>query len=264
VKKVVLSLLALGFVGKFATAQNRSTSPDEVARAFFKAETDGRWLDAARLLDLSLFEVYLRDYTKQSGPERAFSLTPEMLQNADPDMPRAVAEYQVKRAREGFKKYDPIPNEFARVASRDSLAALSTEEAAARWLEAKDPRWKTEIALKEATVRCKTPMPTFVDQPPEPEILTPATAQLGSSQGAADTLRFLLFRSPQRWDPDVSTETINSTRMILSPSVLTLVRRGGEWRIIPSQDLGPGGIGTVFVHIECPIRSEKNNTPEKK
>jgi hypothetical protein len=254
--KILLALIPLACAPYLASAQNDTASPDEVARQFFKAEQDGRWLDAARLLDLSLFEPLLRAYTTRPAPEQGFGLTPELLQKTDPQMPRAVAEYEVKKARDSYSNFDPVKFEFARVSSRDSLAALPVDEAAARWLEAKDPRWRVSVARKDAVAagRCAAPvLATPSPQSPPIEILTASVPQAGSSGPATDTVRYVLFRRSEVWGPGVSKDQLDILRVRSTPNVLTLVRRPAGWRIVPAAEFGGLGSGTAFVHVDCAI-----------
>jgi hypothetical protein len=116
--------------------------PADVARDFFAAERDGRWLDAAHLLDLKSFEPQREQSitnARRARPE--FHLTVEQLLRHNPTMPRAVAEYQVKQSETMMRDFNPLLYEYADVPNADSLAHLPVDVAAARWLEAKDPRW---------------------------------------------------------------------------------------------------------------------------
>jgi hypothetical protein len=66
------------------------------------------------------------------------------MMRSDPKMPRSVAEYNAARinAMRDTVKFSYLSHEYAGVTNVDSLAKLSPAEAAARWLQAKDPQWQ--------------------------------------------------------------------------------------------------------------------------
>jgi hypothetical protein len=192
-------------------------------------------------------------------------LTPEQLQKTDPQMPRDVAEYEVKKARDSYMDFDPVKFEFARVPSRDSLASLSVDEAAARWLEAKDRRWRVSVARNDAVAagRCPAPIPTVPEpQPPPTEIVASSIAALGAS-GAGDTVRYVLFRNPEFWGAGMTKEQLDYLRFQSTPSVLTLIRHPVGWRILPAMSLGALGSGTAFVHVDCAIGAGRIESPDR-
>jgi hypothetical protein len=131
---VLAALSAAGAIQLGAQA-----SPTEVAAAFFKAVTEERWRDAARELDLAAFDRFRRERiaAERLSPRRQWVVTADDLLRRDPDMPRAVAEYQAKKIEESAREtVSWTERDFANVSGIDSLAALSAEEAAARWLQA--------------------------------------------------------------------------------------------------------------------------------
>lgn len=124
----------------------QTTARDSVtaaASAFLGALADAPWRDAATYLDLAPFEAYRRELVRSMhAPRTVPTLTVERVMTGDPDMPRAVAECQLQRMQRAMSENEDFRlREFADVPSVDSLAARSTEEAAVRWLQAKDPRW---------------------------------------------------------------------------------------------------------------------------
>jgi hypothetical protein len=254
-------MVAVGISSVVAQAQ--AASPEEVARQFFKAEDEDRWLDAARLLDLKRFEILRRMTLKGARTIRApWRLTPEQMMEMDPEMPRAVAEYQASRANKVRSDFNPLEFQFARVPSADSLEALSVEEAAARWLEAQGPKWQEERDRKEAAKR------PLVKCPANPDSLTLALAQYKPPKavvlGAAtvgDSVGYVIVGSsfgsqPRRQEFEVG----------MSPGVMTLVRVNGAWRIVPTGGMlnstGYGG-GTTF-SIGCEMETQAKDSSKKK
>jgi hypothetical protein len=262
-RAIVYAAALVTVLGNAGLAQSNAASPEEVARQFFKAEDEGRWLDAARFLDLTRFESVRQQAVKSARAIRDRPpATAESLMQWQPDMPRAAAEYQVTLMNKSMADYDFLGSEFARVASADSLAALPIDVAAARWLEAKDPRWRSEVAdkraLKGPRAKCG---PSVVDSAAlsaamsgaahyeAPKALILGTATAGDSAAyvvVAESFAASSMRGIARSD---------EAGVGLSPRVLQLSRIDGKWKIIPTMDIvgstgNPGGGMTVSIICE--------------
>ena len=248
-------------------AQGSASTPEQVARDFFKAEQEDRWIDAARLLDLTRFEpirssVVASIRSMASRPK----LTAEQLMKLDPAMPRAAAEYQARSMDEGFHNHDFLSRAFARVSSADSLAVLPVDEAAARWLEAQGWRWKYEMALKETKRRPHPDCPGLPDS-----VLRRMSAQfrpllspiLGATE-ASDSVRYVIVGFPEAVfsGPRKAQEEAYPS---LSPRALVLRRVDASWRIVATPDMphsdGAGGMSTFA--IGCGIEPLKSEVPKK-
>lgn len=243
-----------------ARSVSGQANPEDVVRAFFKAEDEGRWIDAARLLDLQRFER-IRANTLKVGDYRApfIRRTPEDLMKFDPDMPRAAAEYQIKKMNEDMRDYDFLSHQYARTSTLESLRTLPIEEVAARWLEAKGPDWAAELSARE---RKRHPDPNCPEIPDsiaaklKSEWRRPLATVLGATAGS-DSLRYVVV-GMQRWRPDSAGEAAGrdgeSGMSGMSPNVLTVRRVGGAWRIVPLEDMPDfmGFSGNVaFVSAAC-------------
>ena len=246
-----------------------NASPTDVARDFFAAERDGRWLDAARLLDLKLFEPRrARSVVNARHAQPPFHLTVERLLRDDPSMPRAVAEYQVKQSEAVFRDFNPLSDEYADVPTADSLAALPVDVAAARWLEAQDPRWRMKAQPRSYSQSCMQMSDSGMKRvktldgaaaasmytPPPREVVAVALAGL-TAPGSGDSLSYVLFR--ERYDSSgiPRSERFARREMQLSPRVLTLIRTSSGWRVVPLIDY-MGGAG-IFVSVDCAFDSAK-------
>ena len=129
------------------------SQPAAVVDSFFRAEEQERWTDAARLMDLHAVGA-MRDQEVSNvrmARLRVHHVTPEELMRFDPKMPRVVAKSQAAKSNEQVGRFDWIRHEYADVPSADSLASLSTVDAAARWLEARDTRYMMRRALGDTT-----------------------------------------------------------------------------------------------------------------
>jgi hypothetical protein len=266
-----------------AAAQSSSNaSPADVARDFFAAERDGRWLAAAHLLDLKSFEPQRAQSVanaRRARPE--FHLTVEQLLRHNPTMPRAVAEYQVQQSEIMMRDFNPLSYEYADVPTADSLAHLPVDVAAARWLEAKDPRWlfrksdKNGLpaeceqssgpqlkALADSQVKALNAMAMSVFRPPPQQIVAVASAGTMSS-GSTDSVSYVLFRDryEARHDSTASAGT-PGPEIRTSPSALTLIKTSGGWRVYPALDFGL--IHGSSFSFDCAIAIDSVKPPAKK
>jgi len=247
----VAALMLVGLLGvQSAAAQSE---PEDVVRSFFKAEDDGRWRDAARMLDLRGFERIRQNMLNYSLRSSLAPRTAEDLMRLQPDMPRNVAEYQARKTNEAMRAYDPLEREFARVPTADSLRALSPEEAAARWLEAQGPGWKTRLALRESarspTDGCPD-LPDSVRAKIMMESEYPTARVLGSTTGSP---RYVIVGMD--WKGKAG---LDGSSDVAGPGlqVLTLRNVGGSWKIIPTEEmpvsrgLGPTAVFQVSCHLD--------------
>jgi hypothetical protein len=240
-----------------------SGTPAAVVDSFFRATEQQRWRDAARLMDLEAFGE-LRDQAVRfrRRPQKVHRLTPDELMKHDPKMPREVAEYEVARSNEAMARYDGVSQEYANVPSVDSLAALPVEEAAARWLQARDPRYQMLRSLDEVRSRCNLPdslVARALLQAPSTTAQVIGTVLEDSvayvlyvdkpvRQGGADSARAHRRRSAPR------------ASWAMPPPVLTLRRLGSHWRIAPGEPFG-GWSGYMTVSDCSAAESGKSSPP---
>jgi hypothetical protein len=236
------------------------SDPEDVVRAFFKAEDEGRWLDAARMLDLDAFERIRRDAVKRYRSPTTFPVqTAEQIRRWDPAMPLAAAEYQAKQMNDLRNRFNPLEEDFARVSSVDSLIALPTDEAAARWLEATGPEWEEALALK------RYPQRPAVDCPGLPDSLkkkmlregfnAAATTILGTTAGTA-AVRHVVVAEGFGVAPKAIAAPDDGD-LPMSPRAITVRNVAGSWKIVPRRDMPqPSGMrGSISVAVSCVIDS---------
>lgn len=219
-----LMVLTLGLQAQ-ASAQGPPPplDPAGTVRAFWEAILKRRWAEAVQYLELTDLEQYRRE---QAAEFRAYSgpapLTVEDLLKADPQMPRAVAEYEVRRRASWALETPAVPfPDFAGIESVDHLERLPIEDVAQRWLQASDPILTLERYLR--TNGC--PRPPSLDS----MLRTRRTLVYGGLAPIGDTA-FVLFTDP--WFPGSSGGYSGR-----SPQVARLVRSGAGWRISPRGDL---------------------------
>lgn len=207
------------------------------ADMFFRAVADERWRDAAAMIDTQVvrrFALRRAAFTATSAPSR--ELTVEDFMRDDPNKPRAVAEYELKRYRERTAVLDdPVSYEFARVSSATELTQLSALDASARYLEAQDDR-----ARRRETLRRKGC--------PVDSATLGGVYRLRRILGAvadSDTSAYVLHNE---FDDTVSGPDLLYTP---GPQVMQLRKRRGTWLIMPRSDLlrRPN---TAWTDVSCP------------
>lgn len=200
------------------------TTAAEAATGFLNAWNARRWTEAARLLDLDQFETFRRDFAARAarGGDDAPRMTVEDLRRYDPSMPREVAEYQVRMMEEQRRRFaDPTPWEFARVNSAAALAALSSAEAAARWIESRDPEWQVRMQFQQAGC----PVPSDLGN-----IAAPRRTLVGVLEPTGG-VTYAVFREAQ--GNDAPTWAGGDL------SVMELRLKAGRWLVAPRADLLP-------------------------
>ena len=227
----ILTLLGLAIMPAMMVAQTPDAAAARaVSAAFFKAIAASDWKAAAGFLDLAAL-----DRERQSAAEGARRqqtmppMTVERLMRMDPEMPRAAAEYQVKRMNRSRQSRNYLQSDFG-VADPDSLLALPMDVVAARWLEAHDERAVYREALR-ASGSCPV---TAADTLPAPEVRILGTV-------VDDSMAYTLFR--QTGGSMLSAPGPG----LFPPKVLQLRQDHGTWWVVPSPDMG----GAMGMAINC-------------
>jgi hypothetical protein len=248
-----------------AQSATSAGEPAAVVDSFFRATEQEHWRDAARLMDLEAFGE-LRDQAVRfmRRPQKVHRLTADELMKHDPKMPRVVAEYEVARSNEAMARYNGVSQDYANVPSVDSLAALPVDEAAARWLQAKDPRYRMRQSLEELRSRCDLPdsvVALVLSQAP-----STTTQVLGTV--LEDSTAYVLYaeKPVQRAGSDSVHARGRQRRptpraaWVMPPPVLTLRRLGSHWRIAPGEPFG-GWSGYMTVTDCSATGSGKSSSP---
>lgn len=207
--------------------------PDAVMRRFLAAVDEGRWHDAARLVDPGLLlderESLVASYR---APVRHFNPEPEFFMRMDSTMPRAVAEWMAARQRRNLADADDeiLAHQFARVRDTTELKSLSSLELVARHLEAQDERYHFFRAMQR-NPQCAGKLM----DPPAP----PGQRELIGTVVRADTV-WAIHRRAQ----DVSP--------FHAPIVTRLALVGGEWKLLPERPIlsaYPFGVASISCDV---------------
>jgi len=232
VATVVLSLaLALGLSSesRAQTARRAAANADSArltADLFFRAVADEKWEAAAALLDTTTLRRMIAQQLRQRPDFTRREMTVDDFMRGDSTKPREVAEYELKRFREQMSRFDAgerFSREYYGVRSAEQLRSLTTVQAGARYLKAKDQRVQVRELLKQSGCADSTfTMPFSVHR-----ILATALAN--------DSVAYVLHD-----DGNAATSRSGYSEF---PSVMALRFRGGRWVIEPTPAfMGPGGV----------------------
>ena len=194
--------------------------PDSVLRAFFDATLEQRWLEAAQFVDQTRIDMARWEVIRSARQPARVRSVEDYLRD-DPRMPRQVAEYFVKSAGQSMRKMgNHIPYQFADVEDTVALQQLSQLEAAARYVQAKDPRYHLRLSYRTAPgCQGKSLSDADVNElAPRFELLTTAVR--------GDTA-WVMFRDTSRTG-------------FIGPGIATLFRQGSRWFVdIDQPQYGP-------------------------
>lgn len=196
-------------------------TPDAAVEAFF-AELDAqRWNHAVALLDLTDLDLYRRGIVANARRRPPRPPTIDDILRGEPDMPRAVAEYQLKRYQQhSGTPGDYLSYQFVGVRSFEQLDSLPIEEVAVRWLQAQHPAVRIREQMKEKGC----PIPAELDSVLgmiKPTILGPLFPKADAA--------FVLFRRERFEGP--------RGYYALGPAIAELRLTEDGWRILPRHDL---------------------------
>ncbi len=240
-----------------APAASQTRSPRQVAEAFFAAVAAEKWREAAAFLDLQSFDSYRKLQIANSRDDSPYpELKADDLMRREPKMPRAVAEYQIQQVQEMRNERGRwLSLEFARIADADALESLSTVDAAARWIEAQDYRYKMQLADAEAKSRgCNVPSvgAALVENWPPHRIVgevvndsTSYVLHIDTWRGLPDSVDRPSPLPAGAEDPDAGKREWFEP----APLVMQLRRVSGKWLIVGGYGLLNSGV-TVMA-TEC-------------
>lgn len=156
---VGLVICAIALAGDAARAQPSDPAREArtVVDAFYAATNARRWAEAVTYLDLPAFEEYFKEVVSSARSDLPRpQMTVEELMAQDTTKPRAVAEWEVARMQKYTTRvrFHDFSHQFTGVTSFRELQTLTPAEAAARWLEAQDPRTEIRQWILDPPVRC--------------------------------------------------------------------------------------------------------------
>jgi hypothetical protein len=198
-----------------------------VADSFYAAVERADWASAARFLDSAAVGRRLRERIQRARTELPMSRpTVESLMAADTTLPRAVAEWRLRdMTRWPERRFRDYSDEYAGISSFEALLALPVEEAGARWLEAMDPTSRIRRLLRERG--CDTRSFESI----QAHLFRLRT--LGAL--VADSARAYVLAET------AANRAEGPPEAQVSPAVVSMVRVGQAWRIVPTYNLLSGG-----------------------
>ena len=216
-----------------ATTEAQTPSPSATVQAYFDALAAEHWSVAASFLRVEDFSRIRRDHIDMYSPSRFRPRTAEDFLRRDSTMPPAVAEYQARRFNETAARaanLGELEVVFAGVRDTALLRAMTLDQVAARWLEARDLRHQTRLML-----RLDPTCPQELDSATR-EALAPRVEVLGEVI-RGDTSWVVLRSRSEHVGMALPGAAPDDAR------TATLVRRGDRWLIVPSQHYGYQSIG---------------------
>ena len=122
------------------------TNPLEVFRVAVAAVNAGDWLRVAACCDLHSLRAFQTQLCERYAPITPRPvLTPELLLQLNPDMPRDVAEYEASQhARRQEKSEERFSSELPGIADAEALRSATPEHAFAAWLQGRSPQRQLE------------------------------------------------------------------------------------------------------------------------
>lgn len=203
-----------------STTPAQSQDPRAVVDEFLRLTKSERWLQAAALIDSATFAQSLRSRIRRANVERPQTpITVEQMMARDSTMPRAVAEWYVAKNREhAVQQPGDMSHEFFGVTSAQALQALTPLEAAARWLEARDPR----AAMKRVIAASNCDAASLRDST---EMFRQFELETIGVANIDDWTSYVLLRP-------VSDARRNRSYVNPQPTLLELRRTASGWRII--------------------------------
>lgn len=236
-------LLCAGLVSGHArparcqTRDSAAAAAQAVGSAFLNAIRAADWKAAAAFLDIVPLDHYrLAQIDMARRMRNQPPLTVERLMSTNPKLPRAVAEYEVERMKEGRARSSFLEYEFG-INDPDSLAALSPSAVAERWLETQDPRWQ----LRQASLRSNCSSAGLDSLP------APVFHVLGTI--VADPVAYLIYERDD--DPPLVPDDIRG----MGPRILTLRRGMDGWWVLPRVTSPRGFVG--MSRVECAGKKAK-------
>jgi hypothetical protein len=215
-----------------ALAQGSDASAAQaVATAFLNAKQAGDWKAAAGFLDLAPLEQHRRSVVERERMRRSRrSITVEEYMRMDPAMPRAVAEYQVRRMNDRRASTNALEQEFG-VGTADSLLALPIENVAERLLQRHDQRWLYREAMRMSGCGEDT---TGIPGMPVTRVHTVGTV-------VDDSIAYTLYDEVDETRGVMRPVALNEDPMYTAPvRILRLRRDRGSWWVIPGSDMTGG------------------------
>ncbi len=126
--------------------------PIELFRAAVEGLEEEKWREVAALCDPVSLRAFKQSFLSQFELAPQVSWTVDELIRFSPDMPRAVAEYQIVQIQRQSDPAVRLAWEFPLIGSIEDLRDLEPVEVFARWLEGKSPRGQILAAVRDGSI----------------------------------------------------------------------------------------------------------------
>ena len=126
--------------------------PVKLFHAAVKGLEDERWRDVAELCDPVSLRAFKQSFLSQFDTAGRINWTVEDLLRFSPQMPRAVAEYQLAQIERQADPAVRFARDFPLLAGIGELRDLDPADVFARWLEGKSPRGQILAAVRDGSI----------------------------------------------------------------------------------------------------------------
>ena len=133
-----------------AQQANRALTPSEIVDHFLKAQQAEQWSEAASYLDPEALERIRQREISQYSDANFPHWTVEQFMKNDPEMPREVAEYELKRMnklRKSRAMQIPWSYEFADANTVEELRKFTRDELGVSWVKAHDLAYRSRQSV---------------------------------------------------------------------------------------------------------------------
>ena len=240
-----------------------SNDPVKVCEAAAEALVRGDWEAAASLCDSVSLEIFKRRMIEQHTPRPPVGdMTAEELMRHSPDMPRAVAEYQVEQLLERSKLSRRMDRDLPGFTDISSLQAAPAEAVFAAWLHGSSLQHQVRLAVEDGQVPARALVEWENHPVPQPKHIA-----LGAVPGR-EGFAYVVFRTEYpATEADTTAEEVGlppittwseeeqavASQLGDRPAVVICRQQpNGDWRLLAdSEFFGPrGSFGFFFEPAE--------------
>jgi hypothetical protein len=217
--------------------------PIELFRAAVEGLEQEKWLDVAALCDPVSLRAFKHSFLSQFDLGPQVSWTVDELLRFSPDMPRAVAEYQIAQIQRQSDPAARLAWEFPLAGSIDELRELESAEVFARWLEGKSPRGQILAAVRDGSISESAAAAHSAELG-----RLPPYQSVGAVQDGKDVAYVLysfaraesgeMSEEVKEWMDDLSPEEREFAELSLTHPSVAICRRQPDktWRLIADRD----------------------------
>ena len=247
-------------------------TPEGAFRTAVTALNAGDWRSVAATCDPASLTAFKRQMLEQFEPSRPRpTLTIEQLTRHDPELPRAVAEYQVAQFETMTDPREQLRDELPSVRDVAELKRLEPAEVFAAWLEGRSPKRMIERLVRQGRFPAASasaheqllpalnydPIGVVHDGERVAHVLYRHTSLVSDDWEEGDAARWLASLSAE--EQALAKDLANRQH----PSVTTCRRQpDGTWRLIA--DYGFLTLGSIGLSLDGEVSDSARDEPAER